>query len=85
MADKKLDFLYEKLEELEKTRMNYLEADKNESARRIKRKIDNVEQEIRLYQLDKIEKELSVYRKIVSNYPSLHNQIKKELIEKGYK
>lgn len=79
MKNKKLDGLYDKIEQLERNRIAYLEADKNADARRIKKQIEKVELEIRLFNLEKTEKELAVYKKVVSNYPELLYKIKKEL------
>ena len=56
MKNKKLDELYEKIEQLEKNRIAYLEVDKNADARRVQRQIEKVELEIRLFNLEKTEK-----------------------------
>lgn len=79
MQNKKIDKLYEKLEMLENKRIAYLEIDRNTDANRIKRQIDKVELEIRVENLEQIEKELNVYRRVALNYPSLLVEVKREL------
>lgn len=81
MRQIKSDEFYTKIDELEKKKMAYLEVDDRAGARRIQKQIDKVELEIRLFNLYKIEKELQVYKKIVSNYPELLCEIKKQLLE----
>ena len=85
MDKSKLDLLHNKIDELEKKKIAYIEIDNNSYAKRIQRQIDKVQLEIRLFNLDKIEKELRVYKKIVSNYPELLCEIKKQLLEQKIK
>lgn len=78
MKNKKLD-LYNKLEELEKKKIAYLEVNQKSSVSRIQKQIDNIELQIELYELNKIKRELSVYKKVITNYPELLNRVKREL------
>jgi len=80
VKNEKLD-LYKKIEELEKKKMAYLEVNQKSGASRVQKQIDNIELQIELYELNKIKRELSVYKKAVRNYPGLLNEIKKELSE----
>lgn len=70
----------DKIEELEKDRMGYLEADDKVGARRKQKQIEKLELELELFELAKIKNELKVYKKVVSKYPSVKMQIK-ELLE----
>jgi len=79
MKNSKTDKLYDKIEELEKKRIAYLEIDRNSDANRIKRQIEKIELEIRVEKLEEIEKELKVYRRVALNYPSLLVEVKREL------
>ena len=79
----KLDILYDKIEELQKTRMEYLEIDKNAAARRIEKQIEKVELEIKLLGFNKLKQERDIYKKIVKDYPALQNEINGKLIENG--
>ncbi len=83
MHKKKLDILYDKIEELQKTRMEYLEIDKNAAARRIEKQIEKVELEIKLLGFNKLKQELDIYKNIVKDYPTLQNEINGKLIENG--
>ena len=83
MHEEKLDMLYDKIEELEKTRMEYLEIDKNAAARRIEKQIEKVELEIKLLGFNKLKQELDIYKNIVKDYPTLQNEINGKLIENG--
>ena len=83
MHEEKLDMLYDKIEELQKTRMEYLEIDKNAAARRIEKQIEKVELEIKLLGFNKLKQELDIYKNIVKDYPTLQNEINGKLIENG--
>ena len=83
MQKEKLDILYDKIEELQKTRMEYLEIDKNAAARRIEKQIEKVELEIKLLGFNKLKQELDIYKNIVKDYPALQNEINGKLIENG--
>ena len=83
MHKEKLDILYDKIEELQKTRMEYLEIDKNAAARRIEKQIEKVELEIKLLGFNKLKQELDIYKNIVKDYPTLQNEINGKLIENG--
>lgn len=79
MKNSKVDELYEKIEELKKKRIAYLEIDRNSDANRIKRQIEKVELEIRVEKLEEIERELKVYKKVALKYPSMLSEVKREL------
>lgn len=64
----KLDELREKEEELEKERMNYLEADDNRGAKRIERKLDRVRELIEIEHEDgciELKRKLKIYEKYI--------------------
>lgn len=71
MQNKKIDELYDKLEMLESKKVAYLEVDDKASARRIAKQIEQVELQIEISNYNKIKQELSIYKKVVSNYPGL--------------
>ena len=75
----KLTPLEEKIYELEKKKIAYLEVDDKAGARRIQKQIDKIELEQELSNLTKIKNELNVYKKVVQNYPSVLCEIKREL------
>lgn len=70
----------DKIEELEKDRMGYLEVNDKAGARRKQKQIEKLELELELFEFKKIKNELKVYKKVVSKYPSVKMQIK-ELLE----
>lgn len=79
MKNSKVNELYNKIEELEKKRMAYLEIDRNSDANRINRQIKKVELEIRVENLKEIESELKVYKRVALKYPSMLAEVKREL------
>lgn len=81
MSKNKLDELYNKIEELEKKKVAYLEIDNNSYANRIQKQIDKLETEIELFNLNKIKKELYIYKKVVNKYPGVLCEVKRELLE----
>ncbi len=81
MQNKKMDELYDKLEILENKKMAYLEVDDKAGARRIAKQIEQIELQINISNYNKIKQELAIYKKAVSNYPSLQLEIKNKLIE----
>lgn len=81
MSKNKLNELYTKIEELEKKKIAYLEVDNNSYANRIQKQIDKIELEIELLGLDKLKKELSIYKRVVRNYPGILCEINSELSE----
>lgn len=81
MKDKDIDKLYDKMEMLENKKMAYLEVDDKASARRIAKQIEQVELQINISNYNKIKQELAIYKKAISNYPSLQLEIKNKLIE----
>ena len=81
----KLTPLEEKIYELEKKKIAYLEVDDKAGARRIQKQIDKIELEQELSNLTKIKNELNVYKKVVQNYPSLSLEISKRISEEQKK
>lgn len=77
----KLTPLEEKIYELEKKKIAYLEVDDKAGARRIQKQIDKIELEEELSNLDKIKKELKIYKEVIRNYPSVSLEINKKLKE----
>lgn len=61
--------------------MAYLEVNKKASARRIEKQIEQIELEIQVSEYNKIKQELSIYKEVINNYPSLKLEIKKKLLE----
>lgn len=81
MQNKKIDELYDKIEMLERKKMEYLEVDDKAGARRISKQIEQTELQITVSDYNKIKQELKIYKKAVSNYPGLQLEIKNKLIE----
>lgn len=77
----KLTPLEEKIYELEKKKIAYLEVDDKAGARRVQKQIDKIELEKELLDLGKIKKELKIYKEVVRNYPSVSLEISKKLTE----
>ena len=77
------DPLYDKIEELEKKRIAYLEVDDKAGARRIQKQIERIELQRELQDLNKIKKELNVYKEIVRKYPGVLCEVRSKLIEQG--
>lgn len=77
----KLTPLEEKIYELEKKKIAYLEVDDKAGARRIQKQIDKIELEEELLNLDKIKNELKIYKEVVRNYPSVSLEIDRKLKE----
>ena len=81
----KLTPLEGKINELEKKKIAYLEIDDKAGARRIQKQIDQIELEKELLNLDKIKKELRIYKEVVRDYPSVLLEINKKLAEEQRK
>lgn len=77
----KLTPLEEKIYELEKKKIAYLEVDDKAGARRVQKQIDKIELEKELLNLDKIKNELKIYKEVVRNYPSVSLEIDRKLKE----
>lgn len=77
----KLTPLEEKIHELERKKIAYLEVDDKAGARRVQKQIDKIELEKELLDLSKIKKELKIYKEVVRNYPSVSLEISKKLAE----
>ena len=81
MRDKKIDELYDKIEMLESKKMAYLEINNKAGARRIAKQIEQIELQINISNYNKIKQELAIYKRVLSDYPSLQLEIKNKLIE----
>jgi len=81
----KLTPLEEKIYELERKKMAYLEVDDKAGARRIQKQIDKIELEKEVLNLNKIKKELKIYKDVVRNYPSVSLEIDRKLAEEQWK
>lgn len=77
----KLTALEEKIYELEKKKIAYLEVDDKAGARRVQKQIDKIELEKELLDLGKIKKELKIYKEVVRNYPGISCEINRKLAE----
>ena len=77
----KLTPLEEKIYELEKKKIAYLEVDDKAGARRVQKQIDKIELEKELLNLDKIKNELKIYKEVVRSYPSVSLEIDRKLKE----
>lgn len=77
--------LYEKIQKLEKKRMEYLEVDDNAGARRIAKQIENAEVQLELLKLNELKFELSIYKKVVGKYPGMSLEVKNLLLEQKNK
>ena len=64
---------------IEKKKIEYLEVNNKSYANRIQMQIDKIEREKKLYDIDKIEKELAIFKKIIKQYPIIWSEIKNEL------
>lgn len=76
-----IDELYDKIERLECEKMAYLEVNDKAGARRMARKIEQIELQINISNYNKIKQELEIYKKVVRNYPGLQLEIKNKLTE----
>lgn len=79
------DELYEKIEKLDKKRMDYLEVDDKANARRIAKQIENAEMQIKLLRFNELQFELSIYKKVVAKYPGISLEVKNLLLEQKRK
>lgn len=80
MKENSIEEKRNKIENLERERIAYLEVDDKVGARRKQKQIEKLELELELFELAKIKNELKVYKKVVSKYPGVKMQIK-ELLE----
>lgn len=76
------DEIENKIEQLEKEVINYLEVDDKAGARRIKKKIEKLEMQLQLLDLNKIKRELKAYKEVLRNYPELQKEVKR-ILAKG--
>lgn len=81
MDKKRLKELNDKIGKLERKRMEYLEVDNKASVRRLTKQIENIEQEIELSKYEQLKQKLRIYKRIISNYPMIKNEIKYKLLE----
>lgn len=79
MNKEKIDLLENQIEDLEKEKIEYLEADMKASANRIDRKIQALMKEQELLKYDVLKKELDIYKEVVNEYPSLKQRIMEKI------
>ena len=75
----RLEELENKIDELEDTRMAYLEINNKASARRIKKQIEMLELEIEVMAYKKVKNELKVYKDVIREYPEIQNKVREKL------
>lgn len=75
MNKEKIDLLEKQIEDLEKQKVEYLEADMNAAANRIDKKIQSLMKEQELLKYDILKKELDIYKEVVNKYPSVKQLI----------
>lgn len=71
MNKEKIDLLEKQIEDIEKQKVEYLEADMNAAANRIDKKIQSLMKEQELLKYDILKKELDIYKEVVNKYPSV--------------
>lgn len=81
MKKSNIDDIYDKIAELEKEKMAYLEANQKASANKIAKQIENLELELEFINLKSIKEELNIYKKVVLKYPSILCEVKRELTQ----
>lgn len=69
------DELYQKLEQLEKDRIAYLEVDDNAGAKRKEKQIEKINIQLELLKFNKLKKELEIYKKVCKDYPEIQMRI----------
>lgn len=79
MNKEKMNLLMDQIEDLEKEKIEYLEADMKASANRIDRKIQALMKEQELLKYDVLKKELDIYKEVVKEYPSVKQSITEKL------
>lgn len=72
-----------KIEQLERDKVAYLEVDDKAAARRKEKQIQQLEQQLKLFDLDKIKRELKIYKEVIRNYPEIANKIRIRLQEEN--
>lgn len=82
MNKNKKEELENQIEKLEKIKINYLEVDNNAGARRVSKKIEHVQLQIELIELTNLKQELAIYKKVISNYPNLLQEVNNQLSER---
>lgn len=75
------DEIENKIEQLEREVINYLEIDDKAGARRIKKKIEGLEMQLQLLDLNKIKRELKAYKEVLREYPALERVVKQRMLE----
>lgn len=73
--NEKMEDIYDQIEQLERKRMECLEVDDKAGARRIKKKIEELELQNNLKELKSLKKELKIYKEVVKKYPDIQQKI----------
>jgi len=81
LSKEEIEKIKEQIEQLEKDKIGYLEIDDKAGARRKAKRIEELEMQLELDELDKIKQELQIHKEVIRNYPSVQNEIKRRLLE----
>lgn len=76
--------LLDKIDRLEKERIEYLEADDNENAGKITKKLERAYLRLDILNIYELKQELAIYKNTVKKYPSLLSEVTM-LLEQKYK
>ena len=81
MKENSIEEKRNKIENLERERIAYLEVDDKNSARRKEKQIRELEFEIESFEIQKVKEELKAYKKVVREYPEIQRRVKALLSE----
>lgn len=65
-----------KIQQLERDKTGYLEINDKAGVRRKEKQIEELERQLKLFDIEKIKKELEIYKEVVKDYPEITNRIK---------
>lgn len=81
MEENSIEEKRNKIENLERERIAYLEVDDKAGARRKQKQIEKLELELELFEIQKVKEELKAYKKVVREYPEIQRRVKALLSE----
>ena len=81
MKENNIEEKRNKIENLERERIAYLEVDDKAGARRKQKQIRELEFEIESFEIQKVKEELKAYKKVVREYPEIQRRVKALLSE----
>ncbi len=81
MKENSIEEKRNKIENLERERIAYLEVDDKAGARRKQKQIEKLELELELFEIQKVKEELKAYKKVVREYPEIQRRVKALLSE----